>query len=64
MQKAPRNDPKRAALVRELRTKTGAAEKSIYRWLNSSSGPVNPTLRRVWDRTLAAAKAKLAKAAP
>jgi hypothetical protein len=64
MQKRPRNDPKRAALVRELRTKTGAAEKSIYRWLNDNRSPRNPLVARAWNKALASAKAKLAKAAP
>jgi predicted DNA-binding transcriptional regulator AlpA len=63
MQKKPRNDPKRAALVRELRTKTGSAEKSIYRWLNEGRTPRNPLVARAWSKALSAARAKLARVA-
>lgn len=53
-----RRDPKRAALVRALRSSTGHPEKSIYRWL-ANGGPVNPVLASHWKEALAAADASV-----
>lgn len=49
-------------LLRELTRKTDFSERSIRFWLTAKSGPRNLILARAWNKALAAAKAKLAKA--
>ena len=50
-------------LARELTRKTDFSERSIRHWLATSQAPKNPILAAAWTKAVAAAKAKIARAA-
>lgn len=62
--KSTTKSPQRAALVRELVAATGMTRFGVYKALREKRAPQNTLVRQAWDRVLAAAKAKPAKAAP
>lgn len=59
----PRPQGPNYPIMREILARTTFSERSIRHWLATKRKPNNPIMARAWDRALAAAKAKLAKAA-
>ena len=61
--KSTTKSPARALLVRELVAATGMTRFGVYKALREKRTPQNTLVRQAWNRVLAAAKTKPAKAA-